>query len=116
MLLAIGLCGSFRIADGACFAAGPGCEVYESAMSQDSEQRHLAAIDVERERDGLHLKILKHVPLMIALHLRMFSTHTLTHTHTCVCVYKYIYIYILCILHAQIDGWMGGWIDGWIDR
>ena len=64
-------------------------------MSQDSEQRHLAAIDVERERDGLHLKILKHVPLMIALHLRMFSTHTLTHTHTCVCVYKYIYIYYM---------------------
>ena len=51
MLLAIGLCGSFRIADGACLAAGPGCEVYESAMSQDSEQRHLAAIDVERERE-----------------------------------------------------------------
>ena len=55
MLFAIGLCGSFRIADGACLAAGPDCQVYESAMSQDSEQRHLAAIaiDVEREMDHI---------------------------------------------------------------
>lgn len=97
MLLAIGLCGSFRIADGACLAAGPGSEVYESAMSQDSDKRHLAAIDVERERemdyDGLHFKNIKTCSIndRIAFAHTCFP-HTLTHTHTCV----YISIYIYC--------------------
>ena len=113
MLLAIGLCGSFRIADGACLAAGPGCEVYESAMSQDSEQRHLAAIDVERERERwTTFKNIKTCSINDRIAFaHVFHTRSRTHTHMCVCVYISIYIYIICILHAQIDRWMDGWMD-----
>ena len=88
MLLAIGLCGSFRIADGACLAAGPGCEVYESAMSQDSEQRHLAAIDVERERwtTFKNIKTCSINDRIAFAHVFHTLTHTHTHTRVCVCV------------------------------
>ena len=95
MLLAIGLCGSFRIADGACFAAGPGCEVYESAMSQDSEQRHLAAIDVERER-WTTFKNIKTCSINDRIAFaHVFHTHAHAHTHMCVYISIYI-LYVYC--------------------